>query len=178
LPRYVVAKLEEVPDGGHIVVDVNGRSVGVFNVDGELYGLLNRCPHQGGPMCEGRMVGLLTAERPGKLRFQKDHKLLACPWHGWEFDVKTGQSYCDPARLRLRKFPVEVENGEIVASELEKSDDTHVVTGPTRTDVMTPHGNSNALVKGPYTAETIDVAVEEDYVVVTMRNTPGVAANN
>ena len=91
----------------------------MFNVDGELYGLLNRCPHQGGPMCEGRMVGLLTAERPGKLRFDKDHKLLACPWHGWEFDVKTGQSDCDPARLRLRKFPVEVENGQIVASELK-----------------------------------------------------------
>jgi 3-phenylpropionate/trans-cinnamate dioxygenase ferredoxin subunit len=174
MARFVVAKVEDIPDGGHIVVDVNGRSVGVFNVDGELYGLLNRCPHQGGPMCQGRMVGLLTAERPGQLRFQKDHKLLACPWHGWEFDVKTGQSYFDPLRLRLRKYPVVVEQGNVVASELEQTSDTHLVRGPVTTEMGTPHGSE--LVKGPYTAETIEVAVEDEYVVVTMRNTPGVSA--
>jgi 3-phenylpropionate/trans-cinnamate dioxygenase ferredoxin subunit len=170
MAKYVVGKVDDVPEGEHMVVEVNGRSVGVFNMGGEFYGLLNRCPHQGGPMCEGRLVGLLEADGPGRIRFTKEHKLLACPWHGWEFDVKTGQSYCDPARTRLRRYPVVVEHGDIVATELaeEAKTDTHLVQGEVTTETSTPHGS--VLVKGPYMAETVEVSIEDDYVVVTMRN--------
>jgi 3-phenylpropionate/trans-cinnamate dioxygenase ferredoxin subunit len=151
MAKYVVAKTNEIEEGGHIVVDINGKSVGIFHVDGEFYGLLNLCPHRGGPMCEGLIVNYLESSRPGDLRFDSSRKLLECPWHGWEFDIRTGQSYFDPQRTRIKPYPVEVESGAVVARELaEDSGDTQ-------------------LVPGPYTATTIDVAVEDDYVVVRMR---------
>lgn len=152
MAKYVVAKAAEIADGDHIVVDINGKSVGIFQIDGDFYGLLNRCPHRGGPMCEGMIVSYLESDKPGEVRLDSRRKLLECPWHGWEFDVKTGQSYFDPRHTRLRPYPVKVEQGAVIAGELENEveSDTH-------------------LVKGPYTAETIDVAVEDDYVVVMMR---------
>jgi 3-phenylpropionate/trans-cinnamate dioxygenase ferredoxin subunit len=154
MAKYIVAKVDDVPDGEHIVVDVDGRSVGVYNVGGEFYGLLNKCPHQGGPMCEGLTVGLLESTGPGEYSFDYERKLIACPWHGWEFDIKTGQSYFDPRTTRLRKFPVQVQDGQRVVGDLadEASDTT--------------------LVKGPYMAETVAVAVEEEYLVVSMRKAP------
>ena len=63
--RHVVAALDESPPGGRKIVEVAGRSIGVFNVGGELFALRNRCPHQGGPLCEGKQWGRLTARVPG-----------------------------------------------------------------------------------------------------------------
>ena len=54
MAKYVVAAVDEIREGGHLVVDINGRSVGVFRIDGEFYGLLNRCPHRGGSLFEGK----------------------------------------------------------------------------------------------------------------------------
>ena len=55
--KYVVAAVDEIPPGGRKIVDVAGRSIGVFNLGGEYFALRNRCPHQGGPLCEGRVWG-------------------------------------------------------------------------------------------------------------------------
>ena len=83
-----------------------GRSIGVFNVDGEYFALRNRCPHQGGPLCEGTPGRLLTLDRAGRVpRTAAPGEILRCPWHGWEFDIRTGQSWCDPRRLRVRALP-------------------------------------------------------------------------
>ena len=92
MKRYVVAPVAEIPPGTHKVFTVGGRPIGIFNLDGEFYGLLNRCPHRGGPMCEGQLVGELNSHRPGEYLRTGDRTFLECPWHGWEFDVKTGQS--------------------------------------------------------------------------------------
>jgi nitrite reductase/ring-hydroxylating ferredoxin subunit len=152
MAKYVVAKAQDIKDGDHIVVEINGRSVGVFHIDGEFYGLLNRCPHRGGPMCEGMIVSYLESDKPGEVRLDRSRSLLECPWHGWEFDIKTGQSFFDPRGTRLRPYPVNIERGDALAVELEdeETSGTH-------------------LVRGPYTAETIPVSVEDDYVVVMMR---------
>lgn len=170
MAKYVLAKTEDIPEGQHLVVEVAGRSIGVFNVGGEFYGLLNRCPHQGGPLCEGRLVGLLEADAPGQLHYHPDQKLLACPWHGWEFDVKTGQSYFDPARMRLRSYAIEVEAGSTVAAELaeEGVTRTRMADGEAKIGVMDASGSR--LVEGPYTAHTVEVSVEDDYLVVIMRD--------
>src|SRR6186997_1269572 len=87
--RYVVAKVQDVPEGNRLVIDVGGRSIGIFNIAGIYYGLLNRCPHQGGPMCAGDILGSLDSAAPGQYQFGMDRPFLACPWHGWEFDIKT-----------------------------------------------------------------------------------------
>jgi nitrite reductase/ring-hydroxylating ferredoxin subunit len=152
MAKYVVAKAADIEEGGHIVVDINGRSVGIFHVDGEWYGLLNHCPHRGGPMCEGLVVSYLEADKPGEFRYDPGRKLLECPWHGWEFDLRTGQSYFDPLRTRIRPYPVSVQSGESLALALQEGDD----------------GDTH-LVEGPYTAETYAVSIEDEYVVVSMR---------
>jgi nitrite reductase/ring-hydroxylating ferredoxin subunit len=107
--RYVVATADEIPPGGRKIVDVAGRSIGVFNVDGEYFALRNRCPHQGGALCEGKLWGVLKADKPGAFDYSPTREILTCPWHGWEFHVRTGKSWCDPLRLRVSRYDVSVE---------------------------------------------------------------------
>jgi len=148
--RYVVARADSVSEGGRIIVDVAGISIGIFRHDGAFYAVLNRCPHQGAELCKGTMVGLLEADVPGEIRFDGGHKLLECPWHGWEFDLATGKSYFDPVRTRVRRYDVSVEHGDAVARDLDA-------------------GGSTQLVEGPYTLERFPVSVEADYLVVTLQ---------
>lgn len=147
--RYVVARADEIPEGGRLIVDAGGRSIGVFRVGGRYYALLNRCPHQGAELCRGELVGVLESHRPGEYRFDSSRKLLVCPWHGWEFDLETGQSYFDPRRTRVRPYPVTVEAADDGVDEVA-------------------HIRADQLEKGVYSAETLPIAVEDDYVVVTV----------
>ena len=115
MSRQVVAKASDVAPGQSRVVNVRGRDIGVFNVDGEYFALANRCPHAGGPLCQGRIVALVQSERPGHYRLTRHQQFLRCPWHGWEFDIRTGQSWCDPDSIKARPFAVTVEPGESLA---------------------------------------------------------------
>lgn len=107
--RYVVADVRDIPPGTRRIVDVAGRSIGVFNVRGKFYALRNRCPHNGGPLCLGRTSGLATSTSPGDYRLERAGEIIRCPWHGWEFDLTTGRSICDPAGTRVKSYPVQVE---------------------------------------------------------------------
>ena len=111
---HVVAPVSDIPPGSRKLVTVRGRPIAIFNIGGEYFGLLNRCPHQGGNLYAGRLTGLLEAPAPGKYVYSRQGEILRCPWHGWEFDVRTGQSYCDPERIRTRAYAVEVEPGKTV----------------------------------------------------------------
>ena len=148
--RYAVARADEIPEGGRLIVDAGGRSIGVFRVGGRYFALLNRCPHQGAELCRGELVGVLESDRPGEYRFDPTRKLLVCPWHGWEFDLETGQSYFDPLRTRVRPYPVTVEAADAVA-------------GDAVVDIR-----ADQLEKGPYSAETLPIAIEDNYLVVTV----------
>jgi nitrite reductase/ring-hydroxylating ferredoxin subunit len=109
--RQVVARASEVAPGTGKIVTVRGRDIGIFNVGGEYFALANRCPHAGGPLCRGRIVALVTSEGPGHYQLARHQEFLRCPWHGWEFDIRTGQSWCDPNSVRARQFAVSVEPG-------------------------------------------------------------------
>ncbi len=148
MTRYVIAPISEVPPGARKIVEVAGRSLGVFNIDGEIFALRNRCPHQGGPLCAGRLSGFLQASIPGEYVYSRPGEVLRCPWHGWEFDVRTGQSWFDPARTRVRSY------------------EASVIPGTALPDQVNSPGLG--LVQGPYVAETYPVSIEEDYIVVEM----------
>ena len=150
MARYVVATVDEIPPGGRKLVEVAGRSIGVFNLGGEYFALRNRCPHQGGPLCLGRLIGFVTAPAPGEYRYSRQGEILQCPWHGWEFDVRTGQSWFDPARVRVGRYSVTVEPAP---------PEDGVAAGP-------PPDAAPGLAKGPYVAETYPVSVEQRRVVV------------
>src|SRR4051812_45441080 len=155
MARHVIAAADELPPGTRKFLEIDGRPIAIFNIKGEYFGLMNRCPHQGAALCEGPLIGLAQSTDPGEIEYTKLGEILRCPWHGWEFDIRTGQSYCDPRRpggdsttppansfapprrFRVKAYPAHVEPGA-------------------------------SVVKGPYVAETIPVKVESDYVVVDL----------
>ncbi|OGG54369.1 MAG: hypothetical protein A3F84_09070 [Candidatus Handelsmanbacteria bacterium RIFCSPLOWO2_12_FULL_64_10] len=109
---WPVAKVDEIPRGGRKVVEVAGRSVGVFNINGTFVAALNVCPHEGAPVCLGRVAGTTLPSSPGEFRWGREGEILTCPWHGWEFDLLTGRALAD-RRKRLRLYPVTVEDDTI-----------------------------------------------------------------
>jgi len=111
MSKHVVAPVRELPPGSRKLVDVDGRAIVIFNIGGEFFALLNRCPHQGGNLCDGRLIGLVESSEPGVYRYGRQGEILRCPWHGWEFDVRTGKSRCDPARIRTKTYEVGIEPG-------------------------------------------------------------------
>jgi 3-phenylpropionate/trans-cinnamate dioxygenase ferredoxin subunit len=142
--RYVVAPAASFPPGTQRRVQIDGRSVAIFNVDGEFRALRDVCPHQGAELSRGTVVRSVTAELPGGYEIDAGRMLVRCPWHGWEFDLATGQSWCDPVRQRTKPYPVSVEHGDALMAE-----------------------------PGPYVAETIKISVEDDYVVVELEQRKG-----
>jgi 3-phenylpropionate/trans-cinnamate dioxygenase ferredoxin subunit len=116
MPRHVVAKAQELPPGTRKLVHVAGRDIVILNINGELFALSDKCPHKGGSLSRGKLTGLVVASEPGRYQYSRLGEILRCPWHGWEFDVRSGRSWCDPARLRLMNYTVSVERGgELVA---------------------------------------------------------------
>ena len=111
MAKHVIAPLSEFPAGSRKLVDIKGRPIVIFNLKGEFFALANRCPHQGGSLCHGTLVGLLEASEPGQYRYSRRGEIIRCPWHGWEFDVRTGKSWCEPDRVRARQFTVSVTAG-------------------------------------------------------------------
>ena len=144
--KYVVATVDEIPPGERKIVEVAGRSVGVFNVGGAFFALRNRCPHQGGPLCLGPLGGFVSSTGPGQYTYSRQGEILRCPWHGWEFDIRTGQSWCDPVRVRVRRYDVTVEPG-----------------AAPNDDAATP---GSGREPGPYVAETYATAIDQRQVVV------------
>ena len=115
MARHVVATTSEIAPGGNKVVTVNGREIVVFHVNGQFFALLNRCPHEGAPLARAACVAHLSSDEPGHFQRTRVGEMLRCAWHGWEFDMRTGQSYCDPDRVRVRAYAVEIEVGETLA---------------------------------------------------------------
>jgi nitrite reductase/ring-hydroxylating ferredoxin subunit len=114
MSRHVVAPVGDIPPGNRKLFHIKGRPIAVFNLSGEFFGLLNRCPHQGGSLCDGVVTGLLESHDPGTYNYSRQGEILRCPWHGWEFDIRTGQSYCDPERIRTKAYTVETKPGQTV----------------------------------------------------------------
>ena len=113
--EHLVGAITEFPEGSHKVVKVGRREIGIFNVGGRLYGLPNLCPHQMGPLCEGKpALGTLVSNAEGNWKFQWVHEgeIVACPWHGLEYHVPTGRSIAYP-NITLPSYEGGVENGKV-----------------------------------------------------------------
>ena len=144
MSRHIVASVGDIPENGSKLVEVKGRRIALFHVAGEYFALTDRCPHEGGSLCAGKLIGLVQSTEPGQYLYSRPHEMLQCSWHGWEFDIRTGQSYCDPDSIRARTYQVTVEPG----------------------GSLTNHEPGDALAKGPFVAETFPVSVEDRYIVV------------
>ena len=112
--RMRVCSLDEVPPGEMKLLPIGKFGVGLFNVDGELHAITNYCAHEGAPLCLGYRVGTNEPddEATGKLRRVREGEILRCPWHRWEFDLRTGKLLSDPRR-GIRIYEVDVVDGEV-----------------------------------------------------------------
>jgi nitrite reductase/ring-hydroxylating ferredoxin subunit len=146
--KHIVARAADIAPGQRMIVEIDHRSIGVFNLDGEFFALRNLCPHQGAELCEGKLWGSVESSVPGEYAYDDRPGLISCPWHGWEFDIRSGQSWCQPRRMRTAGYEVTITPGTQIV-------DRDVRTGQQR-------------VKGPFVADTIAVTVEEDYVVLEL----------
>jgi nitrite reductase/ring-hydroxylating ferredoxin subunit len=97
-----VARLDELPPGRMLRVDVDGREVALVNCQGSVYALDNDCPHNGGPLAQGS--------------FDPDRGRVLCPWHAWSWDVRTGRAIDPPVNYRARTHDVRVEGDAILVS--------------------------------------------------------------
>ena len=154
MPRHVVATTDEIGPGQRKIVEIEGRSIGVFNVEGRYYAIRNQCPHAGAKLCEGVLSGLVTSGAPGDYTYLRNGEILRCPWHGWEFDLTTGRSWFDPARTRVRSYEATVRSDDEIAADGDLHGD---LTGELRGAGYRP---------GPYAAERYEVEVERRYVVL------------
>ena len=142
MPKHLVSSVAEIPPGSRKIVEVAGRSIGVFNVGGEFFALRNRCPHQGAALCTGQLGSAVTSKGPGHYEVDRSGEILRCPWHGWEFDIRSGQSWFNPEKVRVKSYETAIAPGSSLAPP------------------------APGLVPGPYIAETFPVSVEESYVLV------------
>lgn len=109
---WPVAKVGELAPGERKLVKVKKHSIGLFNVNGTYVAALNLCPHELAPVCRGRVSGTTLPSKPGEFIWGREGEILACPWHGWEFDLLTGKMLADE-RVRVRTYPVTVEGDDI-----------------------------------------------------------------
>jgi nitrite reductase/ring-hydroxylating ferredoxin subunit len=95
--EYVrVTGTADVPPGTGLAAEVGGQSIAVFNVDGTFYAIDNTCVHRGGPLGEGELEG----------------DVVTCPWHAWQYNVKTGISITNPSAA-VKSYQVKVEGPDI-----------------------------------------------------------------
>jgi nitrite reductase/ring-hydroxylating ferredoxin subunit len=112
--EYVVAKVGDLPEGSHKLVEAGRHRLGLFNVHGKYYTLPNACLHQNGPLCLGVVTGTLeaSAETNWERSWVRDGESIVCPWHTLEYDIATGRCLSNPRR-RLATYQVEVSGQEI-----------------------------------------------------------------
>ena len=114
--RVAVCPADDLGPGESALASVGDTTVCVRNVDGEYYAIENECAHQGGPICKGKVAPELvgTFEEPGE-RVREEHGerlAVACPWHGWEYDLETG-AHLGVEDIALETYPVVVEDGTV-----------------------------------------------------------------
>ena len=93
-----IAETKDLLPGAGKVVETDGHSIALFNVAGTFHAIDNTCTHQGGPLGEGELAG----------------EVVTCPWHGAEFNVKTGEVLKPPARKGVQSFPIQVQGNDVL----------------------------------------------------------------
>ena len=115
-----IGPASEFADPGRKLIGFERFEVAVFKIGGEFHAYLNHCPHMGGPACQGKMIAkveeVIADDRTSKgMTFSKSKMHVVCPWHGFEFDIRTGIHPGNP-KARLRRIKVAVAGGDVVIS--------------------------------------------------------------
>jgi nitrite reductase/ring-hydroxylating ferredoxin subunit len=94
-------------------VNAGGHEIGVLRWKDRFFAVHNRCPHQKGPLCLGIVSGRLVASAPGAMEVDDDVPIVACPWHGWEFDLERGRALWEEG-YAAKVVPVHIDGGRVL----------------------------------------------------------------
>lgn len=103
--------VDDLPSDHFRVLSVGNVEIGVVRSRGRVLAVRSVCPHQGAPICEGKVRGTWLPSRPGELVYGMDGLVVECPWHGYEFSLDDGKALFDMMRGKLRIYPVIVRDG-------------------------------------------------------------------
>lgn len=96
------------------IFELEGKSVGVVRWRGDFFAARNYCPHMGAQLCLGKVEAMLTGADPiGRVEPDEERPVLGCPWHGWQFDLRSGKSVSDE-RYKIRTYPIEVVDSRVL----------------------------------------------------------------
>lgn len=110
----LVGPASEIGVGEKRIVEAENLSIGVYNIKGEFFAIKNVCPHAGAPLCQGHIQTTHRPSNVGEFDPALEGRILRCPWHGWEFDIVTGQGLYE-VNARVATYPMRVEeNGDLV----------------------------------------------------------------
>jgi nitrite reductase (NADH) small subunit len=112
-----VGKISDFSVGQFKLVEVGNRQIGITLLkNGDIRAVNNYCPHKGAPICVGLVSGTSLPCNPGELIYGRDGEVLVCPWHGYEFDLVTGNEMFRERPLKLRMYPAAEHDGEIIVT--------------------------------------------------------------
>lgn len=113
--RIVACRRDELRSGQMRAVMVGRRRIAVICTDDEEYrAVADSCPHEGARLSGGRVESMWLSDEQRRYYSSEERSVIVCPWHNFEFDVDTGLSTCEPHRLRLKTYPVRVENEHVI----------------------------------------------------------------
>jgi nitrite reductase/ring-hydroxylating ferredoxin subunit len=115
--QWLAGETNDVPERGRLVIEAGGRTIGIYRLDGQLYAYENVCPHQGGPVCQGllvpRVLELIDDGGVSRSNCFDEHSLhVVCPWHGFEFDIRTGR-HAGGVGVALKAVEVSEQEGHV-----------------------------------------------------------------
>ncbi len=110
--HYIADTTDLGANGSKVMAEVNGQEIAVYRLDGEYYAVANFCPHQSGPLCEGKRKGKVDIGPDGWGIEYDEEIYVECPWHSWMFNIKTGKHAADD-RYAVPTYDVEIEDEKV-----------------------------------------------------------------
>ncbi len=115
-----VCRVDEIADKAKLVIEVGDIQIGVFRLGDEFFAWKNVCPHQGGPVCQGRIYNKVLEKLDSELKsrgrdYDENVAHIVCPWHGLEFDIRTGE-YAGASAVKIMNldgYVTQVQGGEV-----------------------------------------------------------------
>jgi len=107
-----IGPVDDLQVGESLLVEVNGIEIAIYHTENGFFAMSNYCVHQGGPMCEGPVTGTVSQNADGELTYDSTQKVVKCPWHGWEFELETGEHLSRP-QYSQPTYDVETRDGEL-----------------------------------------------------------------
>lgn len=112
---HVICTRQELTPGQLRSFSIGRQRIGVVRTeDDTFYAIGDTCPHQGATLSLGKVERMWISDQVGEAHASRDRSVVVCPWHNFEFDLESGRNPCDPERLRIQTYRVELQGDDVV----------------------------------------------------------------